>query len=166
MILIIEMMSGKRCKVWKLLNLVFTLLGCPKQGYYGKNCALPCPANCLDGVCQILNGTCFGCSTGYKGTMCEKGKFISIKTIRHLFLQCIILELLKCTHKVYLCLQLFTNLWIFPSIILFSIKSCWVVRIENIYSMNELNTVDIRYIIEYTFKNFNFKQNVYCSLTW
>ncbi|XP_078329060.1 uncharacterized protein LOC144623938 [Crassostrea virginica] len=59
--------------------------GCPNQGYYGENCALPCPENCRNGVCHIVNGTCFGCSPGYKGMMCDKGQFISTKTISHIF---------------------------------------------------------------------------------
>nr|XP_022294925.1 platelet endothelial aggregation receptor 1-like [Crassostrea virginica] len=45
--------------------------GCRKQGRYGENCAISCPTNCLDSVCHVVNGTCFGCSMGYKGEMCD-----------------------------------------------------------------------------------------------
>lgn len=101
--------------------------------------------------------------TGVQGND-VRWRSISIKTIRHIFLQCIILVFIKCTDTVYLCMQLLTYAWIISYAILFSIKSCWVVRIEYIYTMIELNTVDIRHILECTF--LNFEQNVYFSLTW
>nr|XP_022307680.1 receptor-type tyrosine-protein phosphatase alpha-like [Crassostrea virginica] len=46
--------------------------GCPKQGYYGENCAISCPENCVNGMCHIVNGTCFGCAKGFTGTVCDK----------------------------------------------------------------------------------------------
>ena len=48
-------------------------LGCPKNGYYGKDCNITCPQNCQDNRCNIKNGTCLGCSVGYKGQKCEQG---------------------------------------------------------------------------------------------
>ena len=51
------------------------ILGCPKQGYYGENCAISCPENCVNGMCHIVYGTCFGCEKGFAGTVCDKGLF-------------------------------------------------------------------------------------------
>ncbi|XP_061190089.1 multiple epidermal growth factor-like domains protein 10 [Saccostrea echinata] len=46
--------------------------GCPTSGVYGENCTLPCPRNCQEGFCNIVDGTCLGCVVGYKGSKCEK----------------------------------------------------------------------------------------------
>ncbi|XP_065925796.1 multiple epidermal growth factor-like domains protein 10 isoform X3 [Magallana gigas] len=45
--------------------------GCPRPGYYGIDCDLPCPdVSC--GYCHIQTGTCQGgCKPGYKGHQCE-----------------------------------------------------------------------------------------------
>ncbi|XP_065925748.1 multiple epidermal growth factor-like domains protein 10 isoform X2 [Magallana gigas] len=43
--------------------------GCPRPGYYGIGCNLPCPDNCR--YCHIETGTCQGCKPGYKGHQCE-----------------------------------------------------------------------------------------------
>nr|XP_034321234.1 multiple epidermal growth factor-like domains protein 10 isoform X2 [Crassostrea gigas] len=43
--------------------------GCPRPGYYGIDCNLPCPDNCR--YCHIETGTCQGCKPGYKGHQCE-----------------------------------------------------------------------------------------------
>ncbi|XP_065942716.1 multiple epidermal growth factor-like domains protein 11 [Magallana gigas] len=44
--------------------------GCPRPGYYGIDCDLPCPdVNCR--YCHIETGTCQGCKPGYKGHRCE-----------------------------------------------------------------------------------------------
>lgn len=50
-------------------------LGCTSQGYYGENCSIPCPPNCLDGRCHIVEGTCYRCVDGYSGTTCSKGQY-------------------------------------------------------------------------------------------
>ncbi|XP_062610173.1 uncharacterized protein LOC134271954 [Saccostrea cucullata] len=44
--------------------------GCSK-GVYGINCDIPCPINCQDQKCYIINGTCLGCSSEYAGKMCK-----------------------------------------------------------------------------------------------
>ena len=49
------------------------LLGCSSIGYYGENCSIPCPVNCLDGLCDTENGTCYRCLDGYSGPTCNKG---------------------------------------------------------------------------------------------
>ncbi|XP_061180690.1 multiple epidermal growth factor-like domains protein 10 [Saccostrea echinata] len=46
--------------------------GCPTAGFYGENCDLTCPQNCQEGHCNIVDGTCLGCLTGYKGPRCEE----------------------------------------------------------------------------------------------
>nr|XP_022305738.1 platelet endothelial aggregation receptor 1-like isoform X1 [Crassostrea virginica] len=46
--------------------------GCASPGYYGENCSLECPQNCQDGYCDIVEGTCFGCSHRYIGPRCTK----------------------------------------------------------------------------------------------
>uniref|UniRef100_A0A8W8P1F6 Multiple epidermal growth factor-like domains 10 n=1 Tax=Magallana gigas TaxID=29159 RepID=A0A8W8P1F6_MAGGI len=52
---------------------------CPVTGYYGEDCSLPCPQNCQEGHCHIVDGTCLGCVPGYTGARCDKecsvGKF-------------------------------------------------------------------------------------------
>ncbi|XP_078330379.1 uncharacterized protein LOC111115489 [Crassostrea virginica] len=45
--------------------------GCSSPGYYGGNCSLECPQNCQNGYCDIVEGTCFGCSHQYIGPTCE-----------------------------------------------------------------------------------------------
>lgn len=42
------------------------------MSYYGDNCSTPCHQNCLDGRCDIVDGTCLGCVPGYTGSMCDK----------------------------------------------------------------------------------------------
>nr|XP_034322209.1 platelet endothelial aggregation receptor 1-like isoform X1 [Crassostrea gigas] len=45
--------------------------GCPVTGYYGEDCSLPCPQNCQEGHCHIVDGTCLGCVPGYTGARCD-----------------------------------------------------------------------------------------------
>ncbi|XP_061185159.1 multiple epidermal growth factor-like domains protein 10 [Saccostrea echinata] len=45
--------------------------GCSKVGVYGSNCSTPCPINCQDGSCNIVNGSCLGCAPGYIGQNCK-----------------------------------------------------------------------------------------------
>ncbi|XP_062608099.1 multiple epidermal growth factor-like domains protein 10 [Saccostrea cucullata] len=45
--------------------------GCNMSDVYGENCTLPCPKNCIEGQCNIVEGTCLGCIVGYKGSKCE-----------------------------------------------------------------------------------------------
>ena len=47
---------------------------CPTPGYYGENCSIPCPKNCQDGQCNIVEGTCLRCLTGYKEQRCNERK--------------------------------------------------------------------------------------------
>ncbi|XP_052693355.1 uncharacterized protein LOC128171599 [Crassostrea angulata] len=48
--------------------------GCPAPGYYGEVCSLPCPQNCQEGHCNIVDGNCLGCVDGYRGTRCNERK--------------------------------------------------------------------------------------------
>ena len=43
------------------------MIGCPKLGFYGESCSIPCPQNCF---CHITEGTCLGCLPGYYGENC------------------------------------------------------------------------------------------------
>nr|XP_022300287.1 uncharacterized protein LOC111108596 [Crassostrea virginica] len=47
------------------------VIGCPPQKY-GDNCSLSCPQNCQEGHCDIVEGTCLGCVTGYNEPRCNK----------------------------------------------------------------------------------------------
>lgn len=51
----------------------FLLLGCTISGYYGENCSTSCPENCLDGLCDTVNGSCYACIDGYSGPTCHRG---------------------------------------------------------------------------------------------
>nr|XP_022306413.1 multiple epidermal growth factor-like domains protein 10 [Crassostrea virginica] len=45
--------------------------GCPRSGYYGNNCSVPCPDPQCN-YCDLDTGTCRGgCNPGYKGHKCE-----------------------------------------------------------------------------------------------
>ncbi|XP_061192788.1 multiple epidermal growth factor-like domains protein 10 [Saccostrea echinata] len=48
------------------------IYGCPTTGVYGENCTLPCSQSCQERHCNILDGACLGCLTGYKGPRCEE----------------------------------------------------------------------------------------------
>lgn len=45
--------------------------GCPNSSYFGDNCSKPCHQNCLDGRCDVVDGTCLGCIPGYTGPTCN-----------------------------------------------------------------------------------------------
>lgn len=72
---------------WKIYSYLFLFaalhsklyfLGCPSRGHYGENCSIPCPQNCLEGHCDIEEGTCLGCKTGYKRSKCNEGKLFRL----------------------------------------------------------------------------------------
>nr|XP_034322181.1 multiple epidermal growth factor-like domains protein 10 isoform X1 [Crassostrea gigas] len=44
--------------------------GCPTPRYYGQHCSIPCPRNCQEGHCHMIDGTCLGCNDGYRGPTC------------------------------------------------------------------------------------------------
>nr|XP_022292874.1 receptor-type tyrosine-protein phosphatase epsilon-like isoform X2 [Crassostrea virginica] len=46
--------------------------GCHELKHYGTNCSIPCPRNCLYGVCDIMKGDCPGCVAGHKGRKCNE----------------------------------------------------------------------------------------------
>uniref|UniRef100_A0A8W8NYI9 Multiple epidermal growth factor-like domains 10 n=1 Tax=Magallana gigas TaxID=29159 RepID=A0A8W8NYI9_MAGGI len=35
-------------------------------------CNIPCPLNCKDSICNIQNGSCIGCKSGWTGQSCSK----------------------------------------------------------------------------------------------
>ena len=68
---------------------MITVTGCPSPGVYGENCSVPCPQNCQEGHCHIVEGTCLGCIPGYRGVTCNDGnekkqRALSINTICYL----------------------------------------------------------------------------------
>nr|XP_022301698.1 scavenger receptor class F member 1-like [Crassostrea virginica] len=40
-------------------------------GFYGDDCKIPCPVNCLEHVCDVSGGTCGNCSHGWTGSFCD-----------------------------------------------------------------------------------------------
>ncbi|XP_065925377.1 multiple epidermal growth factor-like domains protein 11 isoform X1 [Magallana gigas] len=95
----IDEFKNKTTVAWPTYN------GCLKVGYYGENCSTPCPENCENGYCDIVDGTCISCVPGYKGSMCNKvcnnntyGPNCS-KTCGH----CIYLYGEKCNHVTGQC---------------------------------------------------------------
>lgn len=53
--------------------------GCPTPGYYGEYCSLPCPHNCQEDYCHIVDGTCLGCVPGYTGSKCDIGEWFVLR---------------------------------------------------------------------------------------
>nr|XP_022306867.1 uncharacterized protein LOC111113150 isoform X2 [Crassostrea virginica] len=53
------------------------VFGCPRAGFYGIDCSIPCPEQCSS-YCDIEVGTCEECHPGYQGQQCELGKLIEI----------------------------------------------------------------------------------------
>ena len=53
------------------MNISMFLTGCKTSGVYGTNCEEQCPTNCRDNICDIQNGACFGCESGWTGTTCN-----------------------------------------------------------------------------------------------
>ncbi|XP_056017463.1 multiple epidermal growth factor-like domains protein 11 [Ostrea edulis] len=50
-----------------------TVTGCEESDVFGYNCDLPCPINCQESRCDIVNGTCLvGCTAGWVGYFCNK----------------------------------------------------------------------------------------------
>lgn len=57
--------------------------GCPTTGYYDVNCSSPCPQNCQEVRCHIVDGTCLGCVEGYIGSFCNNCEwFGSLETCK------------------------------------------------------------------------------------
>ncbi|XP_056019827.1 receptor-type tyrosine-protein phosphatase epsilon-like [Ostrea edulis] len=48
-----------------------TVTGCKESGVYGYNCDLHCPNNCQELRCDIVHGTCLGCTAGWVGEFCN-----------------------------------------------------------------------------------------------
>ncbi|XP_056019826.1 receptor-type tyrosine-protein phosphatase alpha-like [Ostrea edulis] len=48
-----------------------TVTGCKEFRLYGYNCDLPCPNNCQELRCDIVNGMCLGCTAGWMGEFCN-----------------------------------------------------------------------------------------------
>lgn len=50
------------------------MLGCSRQNIKENTCDMPCPDNCQEDRCNVLNGTCEDCSPGFIGQYCNKSK--------------------------------------------------------------------------------------------
>eukprot|EP00105_Crassostrea_gigas_P027087 XP_011448302.2 PREDICTED: multiple epidermal growth factor-like domains protein 10 [Crassostrea gigas] len=46
--------------------------GCPRSGFYGEDCSLPCSQYCQGENCNLIDGTCSVCVDGYTGAKCNK----------------------------------------------------------------------------------------------
>ncbi|XP_065921327.1 multiple epidermal growth factor-like domains protein 10 isoform X2 [Magallana gigas] len=49
-----------------------TVTGCSSSGVFGVNCDKLCPENCQEWRCNIINGTCLGCTLGWLGAQCDE----------------------------------------------------------------------------------------------
>ena len=56
-----------------LLYIPIVYIGCTSPGSYGNDCSTPCPQNCQDKRCHIVEGTCLECVDIYNGSICSKG---------------------------------------------------------------------------------------------
>lgn len=52
----------------------FFHIGCSRLGVYGNNCDQPCSERCPESRCDITNGACLSCPTGWTGDTCDKSK--------------------------------------------------------------------------------------------
>ncbi|XP_065921324.1 receptor-type tyrosine-protein phosphatase epsilon isoform X2 [Magallana gigas] len=72
-----ERLIGKKYPVgYETANVItelceVTVTGCYEFGVYGSHCDTPCPENCQERRCDIINGTCFGCTPGWVGEYCK-----------------------------------------------------------------------------------------------
>ena len=58
-------------------------IGCSKRGVYGNSCNESCPENCQEQRCDIINGSCLGCTPGWIDEYCNKGLInISITSLQ------------------------------------------------------------------------------------
>lgn len=46
------------------------------SGVYGQHCDKVCPDNCQESRCDIINGTCLGCTPGWVGAHCYKSNLL------------------------------------------------------------------------------------------
>ncbi|XP_056000263.1 cell death abnormality protein 1-like isoform X2 [Ostrea edulis] len=59
---------GKRASVCEV-----NVTGCV-AGRFGEACSKNCPENCVEKICNILDGKCTRCSDGWKGDYCNQRK--------------------------------------------------------------------------------------------
>lgn len=50
------------------------VLGC-LMGVYGESCDKYCLDNCMEYVCDVINGICLKCLFGWVGYFCDKGNW-------------------------------------------------------------------------------------------
>ena len=91
------------CFIWHCCSvsfkiIIFNFAGCPRSGYYGNNCSVPCPDPQCN-YCDIETGICRGgCNPGYQGHRCELG----IKNNTDMFFIYIVYMLMFFFYIVYL----------------------------------------------------------------
>lgn len=73
-----ERLDGITYPVGYVTNAVVTeiceviVTGCSRHGLIGNECQIPCPDNCQENRCNIVNGSCVECSPGFIGQYCNK----------------------------------------------------------------------------------------------
>ena len=65
---------SNKTNVYIYIYVCVCLAGCATLGYYGESCSLPCPQNCQENRCDIVDGNCLGCVKGYRGPTCNESK--------------------------------------------------------------------------------------------
>lgn len=80
------MFTWKHCehnKTFSFSICMFYWTGCPRSGFYGEDCSLPCSQYCQGENCNLIDGTCSVCVDGYTGAKCNKSKkfcFLQVTT--------------------------------------------------------------------------------------
>ena len=101
----------------------FHLTGCRLLRNYGENCSLECPHNCLDGYCDIVEGTCLGCKPKFIGPR-YRGKEVLYSVIFTIFINSCSGHFFKVNFQHYYFQCSILHWFIFNTSIIYRLYSC------------------------------------------